>query len=492
MRRRAVLLASLAPALPALARAQSAGLPVKQDDSLAAGLHRDVLTGWGDRVTFDAPPFNPTDPVPGAAGAQFGWDGRVAGMAVPPLASDGVPRAVLAVTHPTVDPAFAWPGGQDRPLVAGAMQGASLLNLERQGGRWIIVDGGYQSRRLTGITFCRLSGPFGDAAGSAVRGVLAPQGGSATPWGTLLLTEGDPGLWSRRLAAVDERFANPRGFGWVIELDPLDPNAVPSKRTALGRGGRGDAAAALARDGRAVVYLTDTRPGGFLFRFTSAGPASAPDALDAGRLAVARLQGDTLQWLPLAPEVVGAPEEAAQQAGGSLFDNPSGLSVDPSSPRLLLACRGSPARPLGHLMEILPAGGDHGADTARAGLVFAGDRGAAAANPDTVTVDARGRAWIGTDAGGRVGPQAQGLYLCDLNATSRSAPQPLYGAPRAASVGGAALTPDGTTLLTVVRHPGAEPGASFERPATRWPAFRPGVPPRSAVIALTRQGGGAL
>src|SRR3712207_8037944 len=39
--------------------------------------------------------------------------------------------AVLAVLHPTVDPLMAWPGGVDRPSVAAAMQGASLLNLEK-------------------------------------------------------------------------------------------------------------------------------------------------------------------------------------------------------------------------------------------------------------------------------------------------------------------------------------------------------------------------
>ena len=102
-----------------------------------------------------------------------------------------MPRAVLAVLHPTVDPLMAWPGGgADRPVVAAAMQGASLLNLERLGSGWVVVDGGYQTRRLHGGTLCRVSGPHG--GGGSVQGLLGLQGGCTTPWGTLLLAEGDP------------------------------------------------------------------------------------------------------------------------------------------------------------------------------------------------------------------------------------------------------------------------------------------------------------
>jgi hypothetical protein len=66
----------------------------------------------------------------------------------------------------------------------------------------------------------------------------------------------------------------------------------------------------------------------------------------------------------------------------------------------------------------------------------------------------------------------------------------LYAAPRSARIGGLALTPDGMTLIAAVRTPGLEPGSDFARPATRWPDFQPAVPPRSTVIALSRQAGG--
>jgi hypothetical protein len=503
--------AALALPRPALAQArrndlEPMALPVKQDDTVARGYRRDLLLRWGDRVAYDAPRWEPDTPRPEAAAAQFGWDARVAALAVPQrLAADGVPRAVLAVLHPTVDPLMAWPGGVDRPSVAAAMQGASLLNLEKRGAGWVVVDGGYQTRRLHGGTLCRVSGPQGGGGGS-VQGLLGLQGGCTTPWGTLLLAEGDPAPWMARLGGAEGRFASAAGFGRVAELDPFDPGAVPVKRTALGRGGQGDVAAALARDGRAVVYMTDRRPGGFFRRFVSDGPATTAGALDSGTLSVARLAGGRLDWVPVPP---GGGEAEAAAAGGSPLDTPAGLGLDPSGPRLLLCCHGSPARPRGYVLEISAEGGDDAAPAAAARLLFlagapweGGQYGPGAAglppgsawpeNPSVAAVDGRGRAWIGTDRAGVVGAQADGLFACDLDGPGRGVPLPVYGAPRAGAVGGAALTPDGEVLFSAVRHPGAEPGARFERPGTRWPEFAPGVPPRSALLGFQRAAGGPV
>lgn len=503
--RRAVLAAGLAA--PGLARAEARGgepgalaLPVHQDDALAPGLRRGLLLRWGDRVTADAPAWTPLAPTADAAAAQFGWDARVLGLLPPPLpATDGIARALLAIAHPIVTEAMALPralrGGPEEPAIAAAMQGVSLVNLERRGTGWDMVDGGFQNRRLGHETLCRLSG------GGAIRGLLGVVGGCATPWGRLLLAEGDPAFWQARLGPA---LGEAENFGWVAELDPFAPRAVPIKRRALGRFAHGDVAATTARDGRAVVYLTDRRPGGFLFRFLSAGPAGAEDALDTGTLAVARLAGARLDWLPLPADA--APIAAAGPAGGTPFDTPSGLGQDPARPRLLLACHGSADRPAGHVIEITSE--DAGAPDAQALLLFAaGDPAGPAArygqaglpagaawpeNPDTVTVDGRGRAFIGTNRGGRVGALADGLFGCDLDGPGRGVPRALYGAARAGALGGAALLPGGEALVAAVRHPGAEPGASFEKPATRWPEFQPGVPPRSALVLLTQGTGGAI
>lgn len=520
--RRALLAAGAAlplAARPAAARISTLDmppqrLPVKLDDTVVPGYRREVLLRWGDRVAYDAPPWNPGNPSPEAAAAQFGWDGRICGLLVPPPAADGVPRAVLAVAHPTVDPAMAFPGGRDRPAVAAAMQGASLLNVARRGGRWVMVDGGYQNRRLDASTLCRVTGPAAEAVGGLTQGLLAVSGGCATPWGTQLLVEGDPGPWLVRLGGLDPRFREGTRFGWVAELDPMDPNAMPAKRTALARFPHGDAAAALTRDGRAVVYMSDNRSFGYLFRFISDGPAAEPNALDRGTLSVARLFGGRLRWeaLPRVRDMLLDPLLAARQAAGTLFDAPGGVAVDPHSGPLYLACRGNPARRPGdvdalnpragnrdgHVVEILPDGGDHAADEGTAVLLLLGGApeprfrdlaGSWPASPSTLSVDGAGRLWIGTDHNGRVGPAPDALFGCDTAGTGRGLALPIYGAPRGGALGGAAMSPDGSTLFALVRTPGAEPGASYDRPGTRWPAFDPALPPRSTLVAFSSASG---
>jgi hypothetical protein len=173
----------------------------------------------------------------------------------------------------------------------------------------------------------------------------------------------------------------------------------------------------------------------------------------------------------------------------------------------------------GHIIEILPPGteakghtvaqADHGAPKARWNiLLLAGDpkvpghgayyhphlaeEGAWLAAPDNVALDPRGRLWISTDQGALQEKSniPDGMYACDLEGPGRGLTKLFYACPRGAEMCGPCFTPDGATLFVAVQHPGEL--STFDAPSTRWPDFRDGVPPRPAVVVLTKADGGEI
>lgn len=107
----------------------------------------------------------------------------------------------------------------------------------------------------------------------------------------------------------------PNHFGWVVEIDPYNPNSVPRKRTAMGR---------LAHEGAWFGnFVTGRRPAWYMgcdsrreyiYKFVSTAPWNPADAaetvtdrlaigdkyLDSGTLYVARFNANgTGVWLPL-------------------------------------------------------------------------------------------------------------------------------------------------------------------------------------------------
>ena len=496
----AVVAAMTVKAASAQIQPQASALP-RGDDWVAPGMRRDVVIRWGDRVEFDSPVFTPDAITAEAAATQFGWDAEVIGLLAAQQGEDGVPRALLAVAHPQVQARMAFPRGIDRPGIAAAMQGASLINLEQREGRWSVVDGGFQSRRLTGSSLCRLSGPATGLVGTAIQGVLAVEGGCITPWGTLLLAEGDPQPWFDRLRDADERFphsAHASAYGWMVELDAFDPQAVPVKRTGLGRFVHGGAACALSKDGRAVVLMSEGRERGALFRFVSERPmgGEAGDVLDAGTMSVAVIEGLTLRFVPLAgmPSTLVEASRAARALNAAQFDRPAGVTIGVGG-AVFLACRGVAQRsatdalhprlanPDGHVLVFRPDGGDVaapvfggeilllGGDSPANGGMLGESGSSFVTKPSAVAVAPSGALWI-AGVNGLVNVDANGLGL-----------RQIYAAPDGSAIGGVVVAADGT-VLTAAAHPGALSGASFERPGTRWPSLKPGEPPRSTVVAI--------
>jgi secreted PhoX family phosphatase len=161
----------------------------------------------------------------------------------------------------------------------------------------------------------------------------------------------------------------------------------------------------------------------------------------------------------------------------------------------------------GHILEIAPSGGDHAAPTAEWSIfLMAGKPGrdegaryhpATSENgwlscPDNIAFDGKGRIWIVTDGAPSTSKVADGVYAADTTGEGKALTRLFYRAPTGAEVCGPVFTPDDRTLFIAVQHPGEDEDSTFERPSTRWPDFRDGMPPRPAVVAITRKGGGTV
>ncbi len=332
----------------------------------------------------------------------------------------------------------------------------------------------------------------------------------------------------------------PNRFGWMVEIDPYDPAKRPAKRTALGRFKHEGAGVVVNPDGRIVCYMGDDEVFQYIYKFVSRRAFDANDRgrnwglLDDGTLFVGRFNDDqTIEWLPLTwgtgpltpasgfkgqADVVIEARRAAMLLGATPMDRPEDLEVNKATNTVFVALtknsrrgadQASGANPRarnrhGHIIEIVPAGAagaaaDHAATSARwqvfllagnpqktevqaqypAGVSDSGWL----SNPDNFAVDPRGRLWITTDGANDFG-FADGLWATDVVGAGRALTRHFFNCPVGGELTGPAFTPDGTTLFCSVQHPGDDGKSSFVAPATRWPDFKDGVPPRPSVIAI--------
>lgn len=335
-------------------------------------------------------------------------------------------------------------------------------------------------------------------------------------------------------------------FQWVVEIDPYDPKSLPVKRTALGRFGHEGSTVVVNGDGRVTVYLGDDDHMEYLYRFVSARPFDAANRtanmglLDEGELSVARFEADgTLNWLPLVhgqgkltqengfadqAEVLIKARQAGDALGATPMDRPEDFETNPVTGRVYAVMTKSnkrtpdnvnvantrPDNKWGHIIELIPPGEGSNANHAAAQykwdiLVLCGDpskpeTGAAfnAATtadgffmtPDNIAFDPKGRMWVATD-GMNAFDFADGIFGVDTTGPGRALPKALFCAPSGAECTGPAFTPDGKTMFVAVQHPG-ENSETIEKLTTRWPDFADGMPPRPAVVAITREDGGEI
>ncbi|MGW9434555.1 PhoX family protein [Streptomyces sp. NPDC055607] len=386
--------------------------------TVPAGHSQNVVIRWGDPILRGAPAFDAEKQSAKAQAGQFGYNNDFLSLLPLPGERD---RQVLVANHEYTDEVLMFRGydpanpTREQVETAWAAHGLSVVVVqeERRTGRLTPVSRHHLNRRLHTTSEFRVTGPAAgsdllktsaDPAGRTVLGTLNNCAGGTTPWGTTLHGEENfnqyfangssatdkrygvgTGATERKWERFDKRFDlkqepnEVHRFGWVVELDPYDPDSTPRKRTALGRFKHEAAQPRLTADGRPVVYMGDDERFDYFYKFVSGkrmkkGSSRAArehnlTLLDEGTLYVAKLTGDSPAaevdgtgklpndgefdgsgvWIPLATgnvsHVPGMTAEevyvftrlAGDKVGATKMDRPEDVEPSPRTGRVYVA-----------------------------------------------------------------------------------------------------------------------------------------------------------
>ena len=563
-----------------------AEVPASSADSFVVpdGYTYDVLIPWGTPLSSSGPAWKKDGSNTAAEQAQqVGMHHD--GMHFFPLGNGpaGSRRGLLVLNHEYVDQVLlnadgATPMTAEKVAKALAGHGVTVVEIQLVDGGWTNVDSPY-NRRITGTTPVEFSGPVTLdhpelRSNNPPMGTLNNCAHGVTPWGTYLACEENwNGYFGTDVTpwvatALEARYGVSRGgfgynwhkadprfdlavnrkelnrFGWVVEIDPFDPDSTPVKRTALGRI-KHEGATVTEHRGRAVVYSGDDENGDYLYKFVSSKPwrqmrAHGKSPLDEGTLYVAQFDASGGgRWLPLVwgqgpltagngwadqADVLIRTRQAADAVGATKLDRPEWVAVHPHTRDVFVTLtngtngpagvNGRAGNVYGHIVRIeeSPQGDGFGWDV----FAFAGDPGYQPegafvpadqplfGSPDGIWVDPDGRMWIQTD----ISNSSQNLASRKYDRIGNNmmlAADPATGeirrfltGPRGCEITGVVTTPDQETMFVNVQHPGeattawGAPTVANPRAVSNWPDFDPAGRPRAATVVIRKVGGGTI
>lgn len=525
-----------------------------------------VLASWGQPLFSDVPEL---DHATGgtAASQERAFGENTDGMELFNIGG----HEVIAVNHEYANPEINLPQNQDGvPASAEDVlklqnaQGVAVMEVREGENGWEIALDSPFNRRITHNTPMTLSGPAAghdlfktkaDPSGTKVLGTMNNCGAGKTPWGTYLTCEENfngyfgstdeavelPEAFARYGIEVEGRYAyekfderfdlskepnEPNRFGYIVEIDPADPQSTPIKRTALGRFKHENAAATLAPDGRVVVYMGDDERGEFLYKFVSNASyvpgGDTSTLLDEGTLYVAKFDDSgTGEWLALTPEATGMSEaeicihtrQAASAVGATTMDRPEWVAVNPVAVEAYCALTNNTNRGVkpnaggdetpvngpnpraengyGQIVRWYPGNDDHAATDFKWDLyvmagnpmvhedAYAGSENINEGNlfnsPDGMIFDSKGLLWIQTD-----GEDSNEGDFAGMGNNQMLIGDPVTGeivrfltGPNGSEVTGLTWSSDGRTAFVGIQHP----GGSFPH--------NEGLP-RSSIVAVKR------
>lgn len=293
-----------------------------------------------------------------------------------------------------------------RQIATAALEdlGIGVISIQRdRTGRWRRQPS-RRERRVTGLSgltdghYLQATGPataifrkatmrgYNDQLGDRIIGTFANCAGGTSPWGTVFSAEENfQDVVVEPVHADGSSFAPEtlrfkmdtddfmgcgsllglagNKYGWMVEIDPKNPQDYGTKHTWLGRFRHEAVALRVVPDRPLAIYSGCDRRGGHIYKFVSQGRVRNPQdkrnsqLLQEGMLYAAQFDPDgTGRWIPLAPDTPVDPVLPSHCVGGmvTLPQRPAGGITWVRDDAVALAFKAKFAT-LGDLYEGTPA-----------------------------------------------------------------------------------------------------------------------------------------